>query len=274
MSSLVERHENLGWCSFNDEPMHCYKLSHLQITFYGALTEPSYLIAPRHIPHKASLYERSYYYDWNNNYPYKLYDGYPLDHHMEMPDVSWSHFVPDGAHVSIVGGARVNISPSWININHLSDISDLRDPEQLALFRLRAAADGAKVYNDKEGALYPKCRDDLVVHHLKNRLWYEEIAGHISVSPNYRFTTALTEEHILTVTFHPTGHWEQGTLPSPELREKVFRSFWAFMDGLSIIEDPALQTVEPGVHGYNSCIDGEAVEDSGWLGEVSDDSAW
>ncbi|WP_062260505.1 hypothetical protein [Endozoicomonas arenosclerae] len=249
MTDLIDQHEHLEWCSFEDEPLHCYQLSQFQLVFSGCLYESEPFAGfppPPPTPHSVELYDRSYYMAYPNGYPRELYDGYPQFHPMTLSTVYWKHLVPYGQELAMVGSCKVVITSFWVNVNSLENITDLRDLGQLEKTLLYWLPKGYDY--DDSGWIYPSSPDDIAVHHLKGRTWLEFLHGGRNGTRSYEFCTAITPEHIVTVDFKPNGHWALDEEPSPELLEKVFRSFWTFMDGLSIIESPDEQILEPGVH--------------------------
>ncbi|KEQ11789.1 hypothetical protein [Endozoicomonas numazuensis] len=248
MTDLIDQHEHLEWCAFEDDPLHCYQLSQFQLVFSGCLYElevDGFPSSPK-TPHKVDLYDRSYYMNYGGDYPGELYDGYMQFHPMTLSTVYWKHLVPYGQELAMVGSCKILITPFWINVNSLENITDLRDPDQLEKTLLYWLPKGYE--NDDSHWIYPTSPDDISVHHLKDRIWLEFLHGGKNGSRSYEFCTAITPEHIISVDFQPEGHWEQGKEPCPELLKKVFRSFWAFMDGLSIIESPEEQALAPGIH--------------------------
>jgi hypothetical protein len=244
MSLLIDQHDTLDYCDFNHENLNVYQLSEFQLVFSGYTRtqdewEPDWA---KYAPYQMDIYNPTSF----PVIPETLIEpGKVLNYrNIHITDVFWRHFIPYGEDVAAIGHCNVNLLLCQVKMEAFSSIDDLRNPEQLGEITLnRIQGDVA----DRNRFIYPKTLTDLKQHKLKDRLWLQSDEGNLDIHRNYGFHTALTREHILTVTFEPRGHWEQGTAPTPSQLEKVFISFWDFMDHLTITETPEEQKrLEPG----------------------------
>ncbi|WP_288132110.1 hypothetical protein [Microbulbifer sp.] len=252
MDDLIDQHKVLDYCAFEDSSISCYDLSGIQLVFPGEIAEP-HEYHPGYISHCVDIYDHEVFEpyisplcprDYNNNRPKRSY--------ADISTVWWRHFVPYDSQLAAVGSCKIDIRVIWpASDAHPFEINFTdRDSFESACF---------DIANEKEldpkAFLYPKKFDELIHHNIKNRHWVQANHGSYSVHRHYTFYTALTKDHLLKLVFRPHGYWDQGTEPPPETLKKVFVSFWDFMDKLTIIEERAQQTRQPGIE-----LKGEALE--------------
>ena len=248
MTDLIDLHDQLDYCAFEDEPLNCYQLSNYQLVFAGRRCDPGEFAAyaDPHAPHTSDIYDHSIYLPVRPNA--QLHDGLPKYRCLTVGDFYWRHMVPYGAEVAIVGYCKVWLGVTQVNLKAFEKGTDLRDLAELAKVAVVSSRDN---YNGNPAFIYPASTDDLIQHNIKGRPWLQVNEGCYEIDREYHFMTALTEEHFFSVIFQPRQHWEQGTDPSDAMLAKVFRSFWDFMDNLNITElasdgDGQVGVMEPG----------------------------
>lgn len=244
MSLLIDQHDTLDYCDFNHENLNVYQLSEFQLVFSGYTRtqdewEPDWA---KYAPYQMDIYNPASFPE----IPETLIEpGKVLNYrNIHITDVFWRHFVPYGEDLAAIGHCDVRLLLCQVKMEAFDDIDDLRDPEQLG----KITIDRYQNHNDENNTfIYPKNLKDLKHIQHDNRLWLQSDGGNVTTHYRYSFHTALTREHILTITLLPEGYWEQGTAPTPSQLEKVFISFWDFMDHLTITETPEEQKrLEPG----------------------------
>lgn len=244
MSLAIDEHEKPDYCDFSQESLNVFQLSEYQLVFSGTTKEqngwePEWA---KYAPYSMDIHEPA-------SFPVipetLLTPGQPLNYrNIHMTDVFWRHFVPYKDGVAAIGHCYLKLLLCQVKMDCFDDIDDVRNPKQLESITIDRYTND---FDEKDRFIFPQKSSELIRHHLKNRLWLQANTGNLDIHRKYAFHTALSPEHILSVTFCPEGYWKQGTAPTPTQLDKVFVSFWDFMDHLTITEEPnAGNKLEPG----------------------------
>ena len=252
MSDLISRHQVLDYCAFEDSSISCFELSGIQLVFFGEISKPV-PYGPGYIAHKSDIYDHSTYEPFvfvNTPRPYK--GNRPAFSYLPISEVYWRHFVPYGEQLANVGFCHTLIRAIWPAPDRYSEKIDLKQRHWLAqvCFDVHREDDLSET-----SFIYPDSVEDLIHYNICGRHWICVNSGNTELDREYCFYTALTAEHLLAINFRPSGYFEPGVEPPQEDLEKVFVSFWDFLDKLSIIEDSAQSDRTPGIE-----LKGEALE--------------
>ncbi|WP_231759285.1 hypothetical protein [Microbulbifer elongatus] len=252
MSNLISQHQVLDYCAFEDSSISCFNLSGIQLIFSGEISTPA-PYGPEYIAHKCDIYDHSVYEPFvfvNTARPYK--GNRPAFSYLPISEVYWRHFVPYGEQLAAIGSCSVTIKAIWPAPDRYSAKVDLKQRSWLE----RVCFD-IHTIDDLSGTsfIYPERIEDLIHYRFGGRDWVCVNHGNYKLDREYCFYTALTPDHLLMLDFHPDGYFAPGTAPPQEDLEKIFVSFWDFLDKLSIIEDGTQSDRAPGIE-----LKGEALE--------------
>ncbi|MCK7596553.1 hypothetical protein M0G74_04615 [Microbulbifer sp. CAU 1566] len=236
--------EEFSYIAFEDSSISCFDLSGVQLIFSGQIKANS-RFQDQAVGFQADIYDHGIYEPnlfinvarpFNNNRPKISY--------LNISDIWWRHYLPSDQGVDVVGSCSLRIRVLWPAPDAFPSISNLKDLSKFteACFQVAADPDEAS-----EHFLYPKSKKELLLHDIKQRNWLQANHGSYSVDREFSFYTPLTKHHMLHLSFRPQGYWPQGTEPPEDTLNKVFVSFWDFMDKLSIIDEASQQTRTPGI---------------------------
>lgn len=270
MSDLISQTRVLDYCAFEDSSISCFDLSGVQLVFSGEVSEVT-PYAPDFIAHKSDIYDFSIYEPFvfvNTPRPYS--GNRPAFSYLHISEVYWRHFVPFGEQLANVGFCSVTIKAIWPAPDRYEEKIDLKQKSWLE----RVCFD-VHTIDDLSGTgfIYPESVEELIHYQIRGRDWICVKSGNFKLDREFCFYTALTPDHLLMLDFHPDGHFEPGTEPPQEDLEKVFVSFWDFMDKLSIIEDSAGSDCSPGVELKGEALQRQQLRESNQVAEVAPDDS-
>ncbi|WP_226665132.1 hypothetical protein [Microbulbifer aggregans] len=271
---------NICYTPFEESPISCFNLSGTQLVFSG-LKKESGPFNNQTISYQTDIYDHRVYEPYifiNTERSYK--NNRPKISYLNISELWWRHFLSSRQEAIAVGNCSVRIRVIWPAPDAFPEISNFEDFDQFekGCFEVSACID-----EESEYFLYPKVASDLIHHVINERKWIQANHGSYSVDREYSFYTAITPSHLLHISFRPQGYWSQGVEPPKQILDKVFASFWDFMDKLSIIEDKSQQTRTPGIELRGEMLERHRLKQeqaaseqhaSGWGSEDHEMSGW